>query len=143
VFRLTKGRKVKLSFIADIGGVLVPGATNILLGELSDISIVCTMKSTTKDITSVSTREAVDTVVNSSSFGANLGVLFERFMNSGVKFPFEVAEITADGSFKVVPDLKAEYNSGTSSTTGGTNTNGTTTVYKVTTPLNGWDVSLT
>lgn len=143
VFTLTKGRKVKLSFIADIGGVLVPGATNILLGELSDISIVCTMKSTTKDITSVSTREAVDTVVNSSSFGANLGVLFERFMNSGVKFPFEVAEITADGSFKVVPDLKAEYNSGTSSTTGGTNTNGTTTVYKVTTPLNGWDVSLT
>ena len=143
VFTLTKGRKVKLSFMADIGGVLVPGAINILLAELSDISIVCTMKSVTKDITSVSTKEAVDTVVNSSSFGANLGVLFERFMNAGVKFPFEVAEITADGSFKVVPDLKAEYNSGTSSTTGGTNTNGTTTVYKVTTPLNGWDVSLT
>jgi hypothetical protein len=142
-FTLTKGRKVKLSFIADIGGVLVPGAIDILLSESPDITVTCTMKSETQEVTAGSVKEAVDTAVNTSSFGANLGVLFDLFLNAGAKFPFKVAEATVGGSFKVLPDLKLAYTSGTTSTTGGTTTTSTTTVFKVTTPINGWNISAT
>lgn len=144
-FTLTKGRKVKLSFIADIGGVLVPGIIDIPLSESPDITVTCTMKSETQEVTAGSVKEAVDTTVSTSSFGANLGVLFDLFLNAGAKFPFKVAvaEGTAGGSFKVIPDLKLAYTSGTTTTTGGTTTTSTTTVFKVTTPINGWNISVT
>jgi hypothetical protein len=142
-FTLTKGRKVKLSFIADIGGVLVPGVIDIPLSESPDITVTCTMKSETQEVTAGSVKEAVDTTVSTSSFGANLGVLFDLFLNAGAKFPFKVAEATVGGSFKVVPDLKLAYTSGTTTTTGGTTTTSTTTVFKVTTPINGWNISVT
>ncbi len=142
-FTLTKGRKVTLSFIADIGGVLVPGSINILLSESPDITVTCTMKAEEKEVTAGSVKEAVDTAVNTSSFGANLGVLFDLFLNAGAKFPFKVAEATVGGSFKAVPDLKLAYTSGTTTTTGGTTTTSTTTVFKVTTPINGWSISAT
>jgi len=142
-FTLTKGRKVKLSFIANIGGVLVPGAIDIPLSDSPDIAVTCTMKSETQEVTAATVKEAVDTTVNASSFGANLGVLFDLFLNAGAKFPFKVAEATVGGSFKAVPDLKLAYTSGTTTTTGGTTTTSTTTVFKVTTPLNGWSVSVT
>jgi hypothetical protein len=142
-FTLTKGRKVKLSFIADIGGVLVPGVIDIPLSESPDITVTCTMKSETQEVTAGSVKEAVDMTVNTTSFGANLGVLFDLFLNAGAKFPFKVAEATVGGSFKVVPDLKLAYTSGTTITTGGTTTTSTTTVFKVTTPINGWNISAT
>lgn len=142
-FTLTKGRKVKLSFIADIGGVLVPGVIDIPLSDLPDITVTCTMKSETKEVTAGSVKEAMDTTVNTSSFGANLGILLDLFLNAGAKFPFKVAEATVGGSFKVVPDLKLAYTSGTTTTIGGTTTTSTTTVFKVTTPINGWNISVT
>lgn len=140
-FTLTKGRKVKLSMIANIGGVLVPGAIDIPLSESPDIAITCTMKSETREVTAGSVKEAVDTTVTTSGFGANLGVLFDLFLNAGAKFPFKVAEATVGGSFKAVPDLKLSYTSGTTTTTGGSTTTSTTTTYKVTTPINGWSIS--
>jgi len=142
-FTLTKGRKVKLSFIADIGGVLVPGVIDIPLSDSPDITVTCTMKSETKEVTAGSVKEAIDTTVNTSSFGANLGVLLDLFLNAGAKFPFKVAEATVGGSFKVVPDLKLAYTSSTTTTTGETTTSSTSTVFKVTTPINGWNISVT
>lgn len=141
-FTLTKGHKVKLSFIADINGVLVPGETYITLLESPSIAVICTMMSETQEIQASTAKEAVDTAVNTSSFGGNAGVLLDLFLNLGAKFPFKLAEATVGGSFKAVPDLKLAYNSSTTTTTGGTTTTTTTTTYKVTTPLNGWKVSV-
>jgi hypothetical protein len=137
---LTRGRKVQLSLVANIGGVLVPGTITVTLPDTPDVAFVCTMKSETRDIQSTSVSEVMDTAVNTSTFGANAGVLFDLFLNAGAKFPFKLAEVTAVGAFKAVPDLKLAYNNSRTTSTGGTTTTTTTTTYKVTTPLNGWQV---
>ena len=113
----------------------------ITLPDTPDVAIVCTMKSETRDLQDVGVREVLDSAVNTSSFGVNAGVLFDLFLNAGAKFPFKLAEATAGGAFKVVPDLKLAYNRGSTTTTGGNTTNTTTINYRVTTPLNGWNIA--
>ena len=140
-FLLTRGRKVQLSLVADIGGVLVPGAITLSLPDTPDVAFVCAMKSETRDIQSSGVREVMDTAVSNSAFGANVGVLFDLFLNAGAKFPFKLAQATAGGAFKTVPDLKAQYNNSTATTTGGTTTATATIDFKVTTPLNGWQMT--
>ena len=139
-FTLTKGRKVKLSFIADIGGALSPGAIDLPLSDSPDIAIECTMKSETREFSGTKVHEVIDTAVNTSGFGVNGGILFDRFLNAGIKFPFKLAELNADGTVKTVLDLKGEYNKSKVATTGGTTTTTVATTYKVTTPLNGWTI---
>ena len=142
-FTLTKGRKVKLSFVVDIGGTLSPGAIDILLSETPDIAVTCTMKSETREFQGTKVHEVVDTAVSTTGFGVNGGILFDRFLNAGVKFPFKLAEVNADGTIKTVLDLKGEYNRSKTATTGGTTTTTVVTTYKVTTPINGWNISVT
>ena len=142
-FTLTKGRKVKPSFVVDIGGTLSPGAIDILLSETPDIAVTCTMKSETREFQGTKVHEVVDTAVSTTGFGVNGGILFDRFLNAGVKFPFKLAEVNADGTIKTVLDLKGEYNRSKTATTGGTTTTTVVTTYKVTTPINGWNISVT
>ena len=47
------------------------------------------------------------------------------------------------GTIMTVLDLKLVYTSGTTTTTGETETISTMTAYKVTTPINGWNISAT
>lgn len=140
-FNLTKGRKVKLSFVVDIGGALSPGAIDIPLSDSPDVAVTCTMKSETREFQGTKVHEVVDTAVNTTGFGVTGGILFDRFLNAGVKFPFKLAEVNADGTIKTVLDLKAEYNRSKTATTGGTTTTTVVTTYKVTTPINGWSIS--
>lgn len=140
VIPLTKGRKVKLSILADIDGVLVPGAITVPLPDAPDIAFECSMKSETREIQATTVKEAIDMTVESSGFGVNANILLDLFLNVGAKFPFKIAEVTVDGIIKPVLDLKGEYNRSTTTTTGGTETTTTVTTYKVTTPLNGWTI---
>jgi hypothetical protein len=139
-FTLTKGRKCKLSLVANIGGVLVPGAIDLPLPDSPDVSFECTMKSETREFQEAKVHEAVDTAVTTSGFGLKAGILLDLFLNAGVKFPFKLAEVTADGTIKPVIDLKGEYNKSKTATTGGTTTTTESSTYKVTTPLNGWTI---
>jgi hypothetical protein len=116
-FTLTKGRKIKLSLVANIGGAAVPGAIDVNLSDSPDIAFECLMKSETRDIQATSVKEAVDTAVATSGFGVNAGILLDRFLNAGAKFPFKIAEANVDGGIKTVLDLKGEYNRGTTTTT--------------------------
>lgn len=139
---LTKGRKVKLSLMADIGGVLVPGSITVNLPDSPDIEFVCTMKAEEQTITAGTITEAVDTAVKNSEFGAKAGGLLERFVNKGVKFPFRVFEVLANDTLKLVSNLELAYKEGETKTEGENTTTSTTKTFKVTTPKNGWNVSM-
>lgn len=139
-FTLTKGRKIKLSLVADIGGVNVPGAIDIPLPDTPDIAFECIMDSETREIQATTVKEAVDKAVQTSKFGINAGILLDLFLNAGAKFPFQIAEVDTSGAIKTVLDLKNEYNLSTTTTAGGTTSSTTLTTYKVTTPLNGWKI---
>lgn len=141
-FKLSKGRKIKISLIANIGSATVPGAIDFNLPDSPDIAFECFMKSETREIQATSVKEAVDTAVQTSGFGVNADILLDRFLNAGAKFPFRIAEVNVDGTIKTVLDLKGEYKRGSTTTTGGTTTTTTVTTFKVTTPLNGWSISV-
>lgn len=100
------------------------------------------MKSETSEIQATSVKEAIDTTIAQSGFGLNAGVLLDSFLNLGVKFPFKIAEVAANGAIKLIGDLKGAYNQSTTNTTGGTSTDTTVETYKVTTPINGWTVEV-
>lgn len=139
VFPLTKGRRVRFTFIADVNGLLIPsGPIDVLLGESPDIAIICTMRSETAQITATSGKEAMETKISTSGFKAGLRVLLERFLNAGATFPFKLTEATVNGGVKGVIDLMGEYAASTTSNAANTSTTGTTTVYQVTTPINAW-----
>lgn len=138
---LTKGRSVKFDFVTDIGGVLIPGGDVIVLGDSPDILIKCTMKTETRDIQSTTVTKVLDTAVETSSFGAKLEVLLKRFLNAGGNFPFKIAKVIG-GLSKVIPNLDIAYNTSTETTTGEPSETTEVTTYKVTIPLNGWDISV-
>ncbi len=76
-----------------------------------------------------------------AGYGVNGAILCDRFLNAGVYFPFEHAEVNADGTIKKILDLMGDSIRIKTATIAATTT--VVTTYKVTTPINGWNISVT
>jgi hypothetical protein len=139
---LTKGRKATAFISGTFGGVTVSGLADFVLPDRQDILLQATMKSDKQQVTESSVKTAVDQTVRNSSFGVTLNPVLDLFLNGGIKFPFQIFEVSADGGQKTKLDFKFEYEKGETSTTGGTSTDTVTRTFEVVIPKNGWSIDV-
>lgn len=140
---LEKGRKATISITATFDGVVITGVRDLTLPDSPDVVFRARMATEAPvRVVQTNVKTAVDQAVRDSSFGIALNPVLEGFLNAGVKFPFQIFAVAADGGGKTKLDLRAEYEQAESNTDTDTTTDTETREFEVIVPTNGWDIEV-
>lgn len=139
---LESGRRVTVRFSPVLGGVENPGQKTFVLPNHPDLHLRARMKSKSVEVMASDAKTAVDTVVSNHSFELNLAAMLSKYLDAGVKFPFEIAEIDLGGGGKQQLDFGAAYTSGGSSSGSTTVVASTQRKFEVRIPIKGWNIEV-